>query len=92
MDRLGPLVEDFVFLGGCAVGLLLTDRAAPPVRATVDVDVITEVGSHPMHVARKSLTQSSVSAEALPNAAIAGLGGSLARVHSARQRFRASCR
>lgn len=42
---LGPLVDDVVFLGGCAAGLLITDVAAPPVRVTRDVDVITEVGS-----------------------------------------------
>lgn len=39
---LGPLIDDVVFLGGCAAGLLITDVAAPPVRATRDVDVITE--------------------------------------------------
>lgn len=43
--RLGDLVERFVFLGGCATGLLLTDPAAPPIRATQDVDVITEVAT-----------------------------------------------
>jgi predicted nucleotidyltransferase len=42
---LGPLADDMVFLGGCATGLLLTDAAAPPIRATQDVDVITEVAS-----------------------------------------------
>lgn len=47
VDRLGPLVDDLVFLGGCAVGLLLTDAAAPPVRVTVDVDVIIEIASLP---------------------------------------------
>ena len=31
------------FLGGAAVELLLTDPAAPAVRATMDVDVIVEV-------------------------------------------------
>ncbi len=31
--------------GGCAAGLLLTDPAAPPIRVTQDVDVITEVTS-----------------------------------------------
>lgn len=45
VDRLGPLVEQLVLLGGCAVELLLTDTAAPPVRATLDVDMIVEVGS-----------------------------------------------
>jgi predicted nucleotidyltransferase len=42
---LGSLADDMVFLGGCATGLLLTDTAAPPIRATQDVDVITEVAS-----------------------------------------------
>lgn len=42
---LGPLCEEFVFLGGCAAALLITDPAAPPVRATIDVDALAEVGS-----------------------------------------------
>jgi hypothetical protein len=42
---LGPLVDRMVFLGGCATALFLTDPAAPEVRPTQDVDVITEVGS-----------------------------------------------
>ena len=40
---LGELLERFVFVGGCATGLLVTDVAAAPVRATQDVDVIAEV-------------------------------------------------
>lgn len=43
VERLGQLVDKMVFLGGCATGLLLTDPAAPPIRFTQDVDVITEV-------------------------------------------------
>jgi hypothetical protein len=43
--HLGPLADEMVFLGGCATGLLLTDVAAPPIRFTQDVDVITEVAS-----------------------------------------------
>jgi predicted nucleotidyltransferase len=42
-DALGPMCERFVFVGGCATGLLVTDIAAAPVRATRDVDVIVEV-------------------------------------------------
>ena len=42
---LGPLCDRFVFVGGCATGLLLTDPAASPVRATRDVDVVVEVVS-----------------------------------------------
>src|SRR5579863_8019597 len=40
---LGPLRDRFVFVGGCATGMLVTDVAAAPVRATRDVDVIVEV-------------------------------------------------
>lgn len=45
VGALGPLVDDMVFLGGCATGLLITDTAAPVIRVTKDVDVITEVAS-----------------------------------------------
>ncbi len=45
VERLDSLVDELVFLGGCATGLLLTDPAAPPIRVTQDVDVITEVAS-----------------------------------------------
>jgi predicted nucleotidyltransferase len=43
--RLGALADEMVFLGGCATGLLITDPLAPPIRATNDVDVISEVAS-----------------------------------------------
>jgi hypothetical protein len=45
VTHLGLLVDRMVFLGGCVTALLLTDPAAPEVRPTQDVDVITEVGS-----------------------------------------------
>lgn len=45
VTALGPLTDQMVFLGGCATGMLLTDLAAPPVRVTHDVDVITEAAS-----------------------------------------------
>ncbi len=43
---LGSLADEMVFLGGCATGLLLSDPGAPPVRTTLDVDVIVEVTSY----------------------------------------------
>jgi hypothetical protein len=43
---LRPLLEDLVFVGGCATGLLITDPAAVRIRPTKDVDAITEVGSY----------------------------------------------
>jgi predicted nucleotidyltransferase len=42
---LGPLSEQLVFVGGCAVGLLITDQAAAPVRVTFDVDLIASVSA-----------------------------------------------
>ncbi|MDQ6966249.1 MAG: hypothetical protein Q9M23_04945 [Mariprofundaceae bacterium] len=49
-DRLGTLREQVVFLGGCTTGLLITDTAAADVRATMDVDLIVEVGvTHDYH-------------------------------------------
>ena len=36
------LLGELAFLGGAAVGLLVTDEAAPPVRPTKDVDCIIE--------------------------------------------------
>lgn len=46
VDLLRPLVDDLVFVGGCATGLLITDPASGGVRATNDVDAIAEVGSY----------------------------------------------
>ena len=43
--RLGHLRERVVFLGGAATALLITDSAAPDVRATIDIDVIVEIAS-----------------------------------------------
>jgi len=45
VEKLGPLADEMVFLGGCATPLLITDPAAPHARITKDVDVITEVAS-----------------------------------------------
>jgi hypothetical protein len=43
---LRPLLDELVFLGGCATGLFLTDPAAAGLRPTKDVDTITEVASY----------------------------------------------
>ena len=43
VHQLGELADDLAFAGGCATGLLLTDPAAAPVRATYDVDAIAQV-------------------------------------------------
>ena len=44
-ERLGELRDQVVFLGGAATALLITDSAAPDVRATIDVDLIVEIAS-----------------------------------------------
>lgn len=45
VEQLGELVNEMVFLGGCATGLLITDPASPPIRQTMDVDTIVQVSS-----------------------------------------------
>lgn len=43
---LGPeVLEEVAFLGAASIPLWITDEAAPPPRATRDVDVVVEVGS-----------------------------------------------
>lgn len=44
-EALHDILDEFVFLGGAAVGLLITDAAAPLIRVTNDVDCIVEVTS-----------------------------------------------
>ncbi len=44
-ERLGPLRQKVVFLGGSAAGFHITDSAEPEVRATRDVDIIVEAAS-----------------------------------------------
>lgn len=41
--RLGNLCNEVTFVGDCVTGLLITDKAAPDVRFTVDVDCIINV-------------------------------------------------
>jgi len=44
-NALGYLNDRVVFVGGCAVGLLVTDDARPVVRATQDVDILVEIAT-----------------------------------------------
>ncbi len=45
-----PLLDELVFVGGCATGLLITDPSAPSVRTTFDVDAIAEVSTYAEYV------------------------------------------
>lgn len=42
-QALGDLCEQLVFVGGCAVDLLLTDAGVAPARVTYDVDLVAQV-------------------------------------------------
>lgn len=42
---LQDLCQSLVFVGGCVAGALITDVTRPPVRATQDVDLLTELAS-----------------------------------------------
>ncbi len=42
-NRLEELCDEVTFVGGCITGLLITDKAAPDVRFTIDVDCIINI-------------------------------------------------
>jgi len=48
---LEPVLDELVFAGGCATGLLITDPAAAGIRPTRDVDVIVDLASYEMYAA-----------------------------------------
>jgi predicted nucleotidyltransferase len=50
-ERLGPLLDQMVFVGGAVAGLLITDPTAPDARPTDDVDVIVEVSGYGKYAA-----------------------------------------
>ncbi len=55
---LGDLREELVLVGGCSVGLLITDNARPEIRQTIDVDLVAEVTSiSEYYVLRKRLEE-----------------------------------
>jgi hypothetical protein len=56
--RLEELCDEVTFVGGCIMGLLITDKAAPDVRFTVDVDCIIDVITRPgYHALARKLRQ-----------------------------------
>ena len=50
-DLLRPLLDELVFIGGCATGLLITDAGAGGVRPTRDVDTIAQVTGYGAYAA-----------------------------------------
>jgi hypothetical protein len=49
--KLAPFLQEIVFVGGATLGLLITDKAAAPIRSTDDVDVIAEIISYSDYIA-----------------------------------------
>lgn len=49
--RLEELCNEVTFVGGCITGLLITDKAAPDVRFTIDVDCIVHIITRPNYYA-----------------------------------------
>jgi predicted nucleotidyltransferase len=45
-EKLRPLLEEIVFVGGATLGIFLSDLEITPARATVDVDVIAEITTY----------------------------------------------
>lgn len=52
--KLTPFLDEIVFVGGATLGLLITDKAAAPVRGTTDVDVIAEIVTYAEYIAFSS--------------------------------------
>jgi hypothetical protein len=48
--ELGELADEFVFVGGCTVGLFITDEGSEYIRPTQDVDGIVEVSTYSQYV------------------------------------------
>jgi hypothetical protein len=49
--KLTPFLDEIVFVGGVTLGLLITDKAAAPIRGTIDVDVIAEIITYADYIA-----------------------------------------
>jgi predicted nucleotidyltransferase len=68
-EALGELCEQVVFVGGCATSLLIDDPAAPPVRATQDVDAVIAVRSRAEYLSIGNALRSRGFAQSLEAAA-----------------------
>jgi predicted nucleotidyltransferase len=45
VEALGDIIDELMLVGGSAIGPLITDPARPPVRSTLDVDLVAEVAA-----------------------------------------------
>lgn len=70
-QALGPTCERLVFVGGCAVDLLLSDPAAAAPRVTYDVDLLVEVAALPgYHAMEEELSKLGFKRDMSPDAPI----------------------
>lgn len=68
---LGPLCERLIFVGGCAVDLLLSDPAASAPRLTFDVDLVASVQTlRDYHATEKELARRGFRRDLSPDAPI----------------------
>jgi hypothetical protein len=51
VHKLAPFLDEIVFVGGITLGLLITDKAAAPIRGTNDVNVIAEIVTYADYIA-----------------------------------------
>jgi predicted nucleotidyltransferase len=49
--KLAPFLEEIVFIGGTVLGSLITDKAAAPIRASADVDIVAAIVSYADYMA-----------------------------------------
>lgn len=69
--HLVPLLDQVVFVGGSIVGLLITDPASLPVRATKDVDIVAEiVGPSAYYILGEKLADLGFEPDSTPNAPV----------------------
>jgi hypothetical protein len=87
---LEPVLDELVFAGGYATGLLISDPAASGIRATRDVDTITEVASYAAYAALSERLRARGLTEAHSEDAHPKWGICWAHVSSS-TRFRDSC-
>jgi hypothetical protein len=50
-NKLALFLEEIAFVGGVTLGLLITDKAAAPIRGTNDVNVIAEIVTYADYIA-----------------------------------------
>lgn len=70
-QALGPVCDEVVFVGGCAVGLLLTQARPDRIRVTQDVDIVAQALTiHDYHAVEKRVRAQGFSNDIRPDAPV----------------------